>query len=90
MQCFCCIVEIATKKIFSLSRFYLLFCFVFFCILLMTLIRMAKHQRTMRDMLFRAESNRKIVTVEVAAGSTSSTPSEPPTELNDIQKANVD
>ena len=30
------------------------------------------------------------MTSKVAAGSTSSTPSEPPTELNDIQKANVD
>ena len=44
----------------------------------------------MRDMLFRTEDNRKIVTSEVAIGSTSSTPSKPPIELNDIQKANVD
>ena len=51
---------------------------------------MAKHQRTMRDMLFRANDNREIVTSEVAVGSTSSTPFEPPIELNDIQKANVD
>ena len=41
-------------------------------------------------MLFRAEGNREIMTSEVATGSTSSTPSKPPTKLNDIQKANVD
>ena len=51
---------------------------------------MEKCQRTMRDMLFRAEDNREIVTSEVAAGSTSSTPFEPLTKLNDIQKANMD
>ena len=51
---------------------------------------MAKCQRTMRDMLFRAKGNREIVTSEVAVGSNSSTPSQPPTKLNDIQKANVD
>ena len=45
---------------------------------------MAKYQRTMRDMLFRVEGNRKIVTSEVAVGSTSSTPSKPPTKFNDI------
>ena len=47
---------------------------------------MAKRQRTMRDMLFRVEGSRQIVTSDVAAGSTSSTSF----ELNDIQKANVE
>ena len=45
---------------------------------------MEKHQRTIRDMLFRVEGNKEIVTSEVVVGSTSSTPSEPPNELNDI------
>ena len=71
---------------FVLFLFAILLCSACFCFLFVTLITMAKRQRTMRDMLFRAEGSRKIVTSKIATGSTSSTPF----ELNDIQKANVD
>ena len=71
---------------FVLFLFAILFCSTCFCFLLVTLITMVKCQRIVRDMLFRAEGSREIVTSKVAAGSTSSTSF----ELNDIQKANVD
>ena len=48
---------------------------------------MAKCQRIMRNMFFRAEGNRKIVGSKVAISSTSSTPFQPLTKFNHIQKS---